>query len=202
MIVSNLLASMVVMFPYQGLLFLVITVVCARAELENTDDDSKMNMLAEDDTMMTNVTRDPKSLFLLFVKPNLHHLIQGVHGVHGVKHPQHHRPSHNTPCGKPHCPGSAPPTGPSPTRSSTTSSPTPIPATDVNNCTCISSSLCLPSNTVTQGEGVINPRALCQAGLVCCLVVPSIPVELARMEWARRGGDTGRYWGTTGRGRN
>ena len=136
-----------------------------------------------------NVTKDSKSLLSI-----AHHLLLAI------KQPQ--KPTFNTPCGKPHCPGSPQPTGPSPPRTIPTPPTTPLPPIDVDNCTCISSALCLPSNTVNQGEGIINPRNLCQQGLVCCLMVPDIPIEIARLQWGERGRSRnkdyyGRSWGSS-----
>ena len=137
-------------------------------------------------TTNLNVTKDSKSLFFLFVKPNPNPLAHQIHHLlHAIKHP--HKPTYNTPCGKPHCPGSPQPTGPSATLTTPPPSPTPLPAINVDNCTCISSALCLPADTVNQGEGLINPRNLCQPGLVCCLVVPFIPIEIARLQWGQTG---------------
>jgi hypothetical protein len=153
-----------------------------------------------ENTTNVNVTKESKSLFFAFVNPkpnpighHLHHLL------HAIKHP--HKPTFNSPCGKPHCPGSPQPTGPSPTITTPTPPTTPSPTIDVDNCTCISQALCLPLNTVNQGEGIINPRNLCQPGLVCCLVVPAIPIQIARLQWGTEGRsknkeNEGRNWGT------
>ena len=151
-----------------------------------------------DNTTDVNITKDSKSLFFLFVKPKPNPITHHIHHLlHAIKHPQ--KPNYNTPCGKPHCPGSPQPTGPSPPRTTPTPDPTALPAIDVNNCTCISPALCRPADTINQGEGVINPRNLCQPGLVCCLTVPFIPIEIERLQWGQGGRgekkqNAGRYW--------
>ena len=150
-----------------------------------------------ENTTDVNVTKESKSFFFVFVKPKPNPIGHHIHYL--LKHP--HKPSYNTPCGKPHCPGSPQPTGPSPTITTPTPPPTPPPTIGVDNCTCISVALCLPSNTVNQGEGIINPCNLCQPGLVCCLVFPYIPIEIARLQWGKRGRsknkeNEGINWGT------
>ena len=148
--------------------------------VETLDSSTNEDNITEDD-------RDSKTLFIGFVKPKPNPLFHGFHHLlHSLK--PNHRPAYNPvgPCGRPHCPGSGQPSAPSPssTRPPVTLTVKPV---NVENCTCIAIPLCPTEDQVNQGEGVINPRAICQENLVCCLTVPIIPVEIARLQWGRTG---------------
>ena len=43
-----------------------------------------------------------------------------------------------------------------------------VPGTSTTNCTCVSSSLCLDGDIITDGAGVFNLRRFCSLGQVCC----------------------------------
>ena len=43
-----------------------------------------------------------------------------------------------------------------------------IPGSSTTNCTCVSSSLCLAGDIITDGAGVFNLRRFCTLGQVCC----------------------------------
>ena len=43
-----------------------------------------------------------------------------------------------------------------------------VPGSSTTNCTCVSSSLCLAGDIITDGAGVFNLRRFCTLGQVCC----------------------------------
>ena len=57
----------------------------------------------------------------------------------------------------------------------------------VENCTCVTSKLCHPEDTVNAGQGLLDLRNICRPGLVCCLRQPDINIEIqtkpARQAW-------------------